>query len=185
MWAPPSSEETWGVEARVFCGLKEVWEAKWSGWDWNWEWRSPGYLVLERHVRRCRRGFLEWEFHVLFDKTYEVPVLYLRAFQLDGRAVSGLEIIDELNLDSAMVSVEDHPFTGEPYIFFHACSTQELLENVDSDVLSILTWFLIAGPSVGLRIDPRQWPSFLTHLRSHSDATTSLATLSHKARLWI
>mmetsp|Transcript_32696 Transcript_32696/g.104236 ORF Transcript_32696/g.104236 Transcript_32696/m.104236 type:complete len:130 (+) Transcript_32696:287-676(+) len=128
---------------------------------------------------------LEWEFHVVLDPTYEVPAAYARACRVDGSALSVEDVLLELPPTSTGVSLEDHPVLNEPFLFFHACSTHELLDALDHDQLPLLTWFLVAGPNMGLRIDPRQWPTFLKYLDDQRNASENLASLANKARLWI
>ena len=210
-----SSARGWEAEARLFCSLSEVWEPKLSGWTWDWRWHEVdrsmanfgivkgGYLVLERIFRRARDGaLLEWEFHVLLDATYEVPVFYARAFRVDGAPLAVQRVVDELALQTQdlHISLEDHPVLQEPFLLFHACSTQELLEALAAEstqgdahendkrpdlLLPLLTWFLIAGPLVGLRIDPRQWPRFLHFLTQRREASKAMAILANTTRLWI
>lgn len=172
-------------------------------WDWGWievdQYYScvgNGYLCLSRQFLRRRQpiheaavelhaddaatsivprrtDFLEWEYHILFDLTWRMPVLYARAFLLDGRLLSMSNLCEELALfesgkpGTERISQELHPVLGTPFLVIHSCCIQDTLnalsqaKDTSRPLLLLLRWFGVMAPMVGLRITPAQWSRLL------------------------
>ncbi|KAJ8601824.1 hypothetical protein CTAYLR_009055 [Chrysophaeum taylorii] len=142
-------------EAQAFCELGRLWHADLSGWAWDWRW-VDGYIKC-RHFRR-HGDWVEWEFHILPDETWGFA-LYARACRVDGSQLRFGEAVRALGLElgkpgTELVSQEQHPILGEPFLVVHTCTAQEKLDLLGS---SLLTWFHVTGPVLGLKIHPRQW----------------------------
>lgn len=193
----------WMREARLFCALRDAWKACGWEWDWRWievdhyyRCVADGYLCLSRQFLPRRQharesdielhaddaatsivppptDFLEWEYHVLFDLTWRVPVLYARAFLLDGRQLPISHLCDELDFfesgkpGTERISQELHPVLGTPFLVVHSCCVQDTLNalsqanNCCRPSLLLLRWFGVTAPMVGLRITPTQWSGLL------------------------
>ncbi|XP_021907198.1 ubiquitin-like-conjugating enzyme ATG10 [Carica papaya] len=112
-----------------------------------------------------------YDFHIVYSTSYRVPVLYLRAYYSDGRALSFDEIERDLPGCSAalleskwtFLTQEEHPYLQRPWCKLHPCGTSEwikLLYLGDVDLakrgvaidIYLLSWFSVVGQVVGLRV---------------------------------
>lgn len=107
---------------------------------------------------------VEWEYHIFFDATWNLPVLYARAKSLDGSSLSLAEQLEELGIvidgppGSELVSQDQHPLLGTPFLVVHSCCLDQKLGALPPHQRSkLLSWFACTGPLLGLAISPRQW----------------------------
>lgn len=112
--------------------------------------------------------FLEWEFHIFFDATWSLPALYARARRLDGTSLSLGEHFEELGIvldgppGSELVSQDQHPLLGTPFLLVHSCCLDQKLGALPPQSDRLLSWFACTAPLVGLTISPRQWSLLCT-----------------------
>ncbi|XP_020792714.1 ubiquitin-like-conjugating enzyme ATG10 isoform X2 [Boleophthalmus pectinirostris] len=86
-----------------------------------------------------RRLCFQFEFHVVFSSSYGTPVLYFRAFTLEGKSLS-LEdvwsfIRPKLRLTSpdallSTVTQQEHPLLGQTFYMLHPCKTEDFMTPV-------------------------------------------------------
>ncbi|XP_047446619.1 ubiquitin-like-conjugating enzyme ATG10 [Mugil cephalus] len=111
---------------------------------------------------------LQYEYHILYSCSYSTPVLYFRAFTLEGRSLSLEEVWRfihpnfRLRLQSSplnMISQQEHPLLGQPFFMLHPCRTEEFMrpvlqasEDLNRPVNYVLSWLSVVGPVVGLDI---------------------------------
>eukprot|EP00742_Colponemidia_sp_Colp-10_P003471 GILJ01003697.1.p1 GENE.GILJ01003697.1~~GILJ01003697.1.p1 ORF type:complete len:229 (-),score=13.92 GILJ01003697.1:109-795(-) len=118
-------------------------------------------------------GYL-FDYHIVYSPTYQVPVLYLNASNLDGEVLSTEELWNVLrhsrlfDADTSKWSVltqGEHPVLGVPYLFLHPCQTADFMKIVWADnsasspsespkgelkVDYLTCWLALVGPLVGL-----------------------------------
>ncbi|KAJ2077574.1 E2-like conjugating enzyme atg10 [Coemansia sp. RSA 988] len=122
------------------------------------------------------------EYHIVYSRTWRVPVLYVRVYQIDkvGNMQAVLEVervVSLLVTDNAVrgaiaavdfggaLGIQDHPVLGHPCLYLHPCHTATLLRAVvmpSSDdgngIVQIgmdnyvAAWLSLVGPSVGLAL---------------------------------
>ncbi|XP_029971078.1 ubiquitin-like-conjugating enzyme ATG10 isoform X2 [Salarias fasciatus] len=119
-------------------------------------------------VLESSRQALQYEYHVLYSCSYNTPVLYFRAFTLEGRSLSLEEVwssvhpnfrlrLQESPLDT--ITQQEHPLLGQPFFMLHPCKTEEFMKPllqaaVDQNrpVNYVLSWLSVVGPVVGLHV---------------------------------
>ncbi|KAM6591827.1 ubiquitin-like-conjugating enzyme ATG10 [Cannabis sativa] len=119
-------------------------------------------------------GVHYYDFHIVYSASYRVPVLYFRAYCIDGQPLKLEEIEKDLPSSSSKVLVEskwtfitqeEHPYLNRPWYKLHPCGTSEwmkLLFQSDTCVakhglsieLYLFSWLSVVGQVFGLRIPP-------------------------------
>ena len=109
-----------------------------------------GNNTAETATETATRLFLEVSFHILYHKTWILPVLYLQAHHLDsGEQCSCTAVLKALSLrdtDSSweFLSEDEYPVTGMPWCFLHPCMNDARLDLLsrgsDSDSVSYDRW---------------------------------------------
>lgn len=111
---------------------------------------------------------LRYEYHVLYSRSFRVPVLYFRASFLDGRPLT-LEDIWEgvhqcyrarvLQAPWDAITQQEHPILGQPFFVLHPCKTNEFMtpvlknpQKINRNINYITTWLSVVGPVVGLTL---------------------------------
>lgn len=111
---------------------------------------------------------LQYEYHVLYSCSYSSPVLYFRAFTLEGRSLSLEEVWSTVhpnfrarlhNGPLNTITQQEHPLLGQPFFMLHPCRTEEFMQPVlqlaqdqRRPVNRVLTWLSVVGPVVGLDV---------------------------------
>ena len=97
------------------------------------------------------------DYHVVFDESYQVPVLYFNATYKSGRVVPPNDLYKSLCVPSDhlnFISQRDHPIMDTPFYHIHPCQTTTMMENfkfhLESDFVYLLTFISSVGPLVGL-----------------------------------
>lgn len=123
-------------------------------------------------VQSSRDDVHYYDFHIIYDSSYRVPVLYFRAYCGDGRTLLLNEFEGDLPADSSealvkskwtFITQEEHPYLNRPWYKLHPCGTSEcikLLFQSDASIrttsgaaeLYLLSWFSVVGRLVGLSI---------------------------------
>lgn len=113
----------------------------------------------------------QFEFHVLYSSSFRTPVLYFRAFTLEGRSLSLEEVWSsirpKLRLPSedsllSTVTQQEHPLLGQAFFMLHPCKTEDFMRPVlqtaqqeNRPVNYVLTWLSVVAPLVGLDVPLR------------------------------
>ncbi|XP_069367428.1 ubiquitin-like-conjugating enzyme ATG10 isoform X2 [Paralichthys olivaceus] len=111
---------------------------------------------------------LQYEYHILYSCSYSTPVLYFRAFTLEGRSLSLEEVWSSVhpnfrirlqNSPLDTITQQEHPLLGQPFFMLHPCKTEEFMKPVlqlaqdqHRPVNYVLTWLSVVGPLVGLDV---------------------------------
>ncbi|XP_039998866.1 ubiquitin-like-conjugating enzyme ATG10 [Xiphias gladius] len=111
---------------------------------------------------------LQYEYHILYSCCYSTPVLYFRAFTLEGRNLSLEEVWSSVHPNFRLplrnsplntITQQEHPLLGQPFFMLHPCRTQEFMRPVlqaaqdqHRPVNYVLTWLSVVGPLVGLDV---------------------------------
>lgn len=116
-------------------------------------------------IRGAGGRILTWEYHVLYSRSYLVPVLYFNAWTNDGRLLS-LEDMwcrvhanfqDSLQENRwSVLTQQEHPVLRRPFYQLHPCHTAQLLGCFRGKSPNIvITWLSTVGPVVGLTLPPQ------------------------------
>ncbi|XP_062260647.1 ubiquitin-like-conjugating enzyme ATG10 isoform X3 [Platichthys flesus] len=119
-------------------------------------------------VSKDSRKVLQYEYHILYSCSYSTPVLYFRAFTLEGRSLSLEEVWSSVhpnfrirlqNSPLNTITQQEHPLLGQPFFMLHPCKTEEFMKPVlqlaqdqNRPVNYVLTWLSVVGPLVGLDV---------------------------------
>ncbi|GAV76526.1 Autophagy_act_C domain-containing protein [Cephalotus follicularis] len=113
-----------------------------------------------------------YDFHIVYNASYRVPVLYFRAYCSDGQPLLLDEIEKDLPACSAkllleskwtFISQEEHPYLNRPWYKVHPCGTSEWMKllalgdavqakNGVSIEQYLVSWLSVVGQVVGLKI---------------------------------
>jgi len=142
--------------------LKSISDKLVNGWTVN-ETSDIPYLIKHR-TRINAIGNIEsitkWEYHVIFNKNYQSPVLYFNAWHPTGELLSLEEVISSTHQTySAGISANkwntltqtEHPYLRRPFYYLHPCKTHELPYFHSAN--NLVTWLSTIGPVVGLCMD--------------------------------
>lgn len=138
---------------------------------------DPAALVLPTHEVHY------YDFHIVYNNSYRIPVLYFRGYHCDGQPLLLDEIEKDLPANSAkllteskwtFITQEEHPHLNRPWFTLHPCGTNELMRILLSNTcLSkdevmgeryLISWVSLVSQVVGLSI-PLQMASFLSDVQ--------------------
>lgn len=117
----------------------------------------------------------EWKFHILYNETYKIPMLYFTIQSLDGSTTipyhdTILSNYLSHNDKDIIISQEEHPMYGMPYYIIHSCFMHNRLnslivnnknDNDDGDKGSssslgegckLLIWLMMIAPIIKCKI---------------------------------
>lgn len=110
----------------------------------------------------------QFEYHVVYSCSYRTPVLYFRAFTLEGKSLPMEEVWrctrSRLRLPSQdallnTVTQQEHPLLGQAFFMLHPCKTDDFMQPVlkaaqesNRPVNYVLTWLSVVAPLVGLDV---------------------------------
>ncbi|XP_075994648.1 ubiquitin-like-conjugating enzyme ATG10 isoform X2 [Genypterus blacodes] len=116
---------------------------------------------------------LQYEYHILYSCSYRTPVLYFRAFTLEGRSLSLEEVWSSVHPNYRArlqqsplntITQQEHPMLGQPFFVLHPCRTEEFMSPVlqaaqqqSRWVNYVLTWLSVVAPVVGLEVPLDYW----------------------------
>ncbi|KJE91530.1 hypothetical protein CAOG_002658 [Capsaspora owczarzaki ATCC 30864] len=100
---------------------------------------DPGELRGSSNLTSDSASFDSWhtyEYHVVYHKTYTVPVLYFNASTLEGKRLTVDQVWNDMHnlhkdsIDvsrSSFLSQAEHPVLGKPFFFLHPCQTCDMM----------------------------------------------------------
>lgn len=110
----------------------------------------------------------QFEFHVVYSSSFRTPVLYFRAFSLEGKSLSLDDVWSfvgpkvRLSSSEALLSTvtqQEHPLLGQAFFMLHPCKTEHFMKPVLNAALKenrrvnfVLTWLSVVAPLVGLDV---------------------------------
>lgn len=107
---------------------------------------------------------IQLEHHIVYSASYQVPVIYFKAFYSDGTPLSQKEIFQYIIPDSyqdAIISQNDHPILGIPCWYVHPCDTRSLMKTMTFDSSDyIKVWLSVYGPIVKCNISASMFLPF-------------------------
>lgn len=112
---------------------------------------------------------LQYEYHVLYQQSYGVPLLCFNAYKPDGSMLTITEAwhifnrhyTNEIRNDKgiqhfgSILTEMDHPILFKPFLTLHPCRTTELLTALPNSTNKVISFLSSVGPAVGLRLDLR------------------------------
>uniref|UniRef100_A0A182RIK3 Ubiquitin-like-conjugating enzyme ATG10 n=1 Tax=Anopheles funestus TaxID=62324 RepID=A0A182RIK3_ANOFN len=104
---------------------------------------------------------LSFEYHILYNESYEVPSLLFNIYDEGGERFNIEEAWNILHISETVPSKEmyqaitmvHHPILFRPYLNLHPCKTAELMSSLPSSVNPILSFLTSYGPYVNLELD--------------------------------
>nr|CAD7610194.1 unnamed protein product [Timema genevievae] len=106
---------------------------------------------------------LTWEYDILYNVSYAVPVLYFNAWKPSGALLT----LDEMSRQVPdifqgrlhqnrwnFLTQQEHPILRRPYFYLHPCQTACILEAMPTQN-PVVTWLSSVGPAVGLTLNPK------------------------------
>lgn len=116
-----------------------------------------------------RSTILQYEYHVLYQPSYGVPLLCFNAYKPDGSMLTITEAwhifnrhyLSENNSDNriqhlgSVLTEMDHPILFKPFLTLHPCRTSEILAALPDSTNRVITFLSSVGPAVNLRLDLR------------------------------
>ncbi|MBN3294723.1 ATG10 enzyme, partial [Polypterus senegalus] len=114
------------------------------------------------------REMIRFEYHVVYSSSYQVPVLYFRACNIDGRPLTLEEIWQSVHENYKerllegpweTITQQEHPLLGQPFFILHPCRSHELMTPIlksareeKRSVNYITAWLSMMGPVLGLNL---------------------------------
>jgi len=109
---------------------------------------------------------IHFEYHIVYNVSYSVPVLYFQATKTDGQSLLLEEVWervprshrDALEGKWSFITQTDHPILGHPVFHIHPCNTATMMRNLLTGELDVkghqylLMWLSALGPLVGLEV---------------------------------
>ncbi|KAI8787386.1 ubiquitin-like-conjugating enzyme ATG10 isoform X1 [Biomphalaria glabrata] len=108
---------------------------------------------------------LTYEYHVVYNESYAVPVLYFNIFTNDGRLLPLDEVWSQCPTHYqthlkdnkwSTLTQQEHPLLGRPFLQLHPCHTADFMAQVISKssqkINYLACWLSTVGPMVGLNI---------------------------------
>uniref|UniRef100_A0A182WFL4 Ubiquitin-like-conjugating enzyme ATG10 n=1 Tax=Anopheles minimus TaxID=112268 RepID=A0A182WFL4_9DIPT len=103
-------------------------------------------------------SILSFEYHVLYNESYEVPSLLFNIYEEGGRRFNIEEAWNILRISETVLSKEmyqaitmvHHPILFRPYLNLHPCKTSELMSSLPNSINPILSFLTSYGPLVNL-----------------------------------
>ncbi len=116
------------------------------------------------------------EYHIVYSDSYEVPILYFNAMQLNGKqlALDDIWKIVSTTLTStstdrwSLISQQEHPLLCRPFYHVHPCHTAKVMGQAlsitsgsrntscsnehSNGVNYLISWLSVFGPLVGLSV---------------------------------
>ncbi|KAF5887073.1 ubiquitin-like-conjugating enzyme ATG10 isoform X1, partial [Clarias magur] len=80
---------------------------------------------------------MQYEYHVLYSLSHQVPVLYFRASTLDGKPLTLEEVWRNVHPNYKhkqpqgpwdTLTQQEHPLLGQPFFMLHPCHTEEFMK---------------------------------------------------------
>lgn len=116
-----------------------------------------------------RSIILQYEYHVLYQQSYGVPLLCFNAYKPDGSMLTITEAwhifnrhyLSETNSDKSIqhfgsiLTEMDHPILFKPFLTLHPCQTTKLLAALPDSTNKVITFLSSVGPAINLRLDLR------------------------------
>ncbi|KAL3868629.1 hypothetical protein ACJMK2_041420 [Sinanodonta woodiana] len=105
-------------------------------------------------------------YHVVYNASYAVPVLYFNAYKPDGQLLSLEEVWaivpqhyqDRLREERwTFITQQEHPILGRPFYQLHPCHTSTLMSQIPDTPGSnyLISWMSAVGPVLRLEMSMR------------------------------
>lgn len=101
-----------------------------------------------------------WEYHILYNISYSVPVLYFNVRDSAGKLLplekvwETLKVPEKVLLEKwSFVTQQEHPVFRRPFYYLHPCKSFELFRiSENSKVNPLVTWLSSVAPIVHLHV---------------------------------
>ena len=106
-------------------------------------------------------NYLEFEYHICYNQSYQVPVLYFNAYSMkDKKLLKHNEILKECLIETenkySFLTQGNHPILSTVFYYLHPCKTiefmNEILKDQQEDELKdnyIQIWLSLFGSIIG------------------------------------
>lgn len=125
--------------------------------------------VTSSYLASNHGTILQYEYHVLYQQSYGVPLLCFNAYKPDGSMLTITEAwhifnrhyMSKTTTDTgiqhfgSILTEMDHPILFKPFLTLHPCRTTELLAALPDSTNKVITFLSSVGPAVNLRLDLR------------------------------
>ncbi|CAA6668143.1 unnamed protein product [Spirodela intermedia] len=116
------------------------------------------------------RGTHFYDYHILYNFSYNVPVLYFRGYQYDGQPLPLERVKEDFPPHSSSIlkesrwtflTTEDHPFLRRPWHMLHPCGTRDWMKLLfscshlsESEAVRqyLPSWLSVVGQVVGFNL---------------------------------
>ncbi len=154
--------------------------------EWQKQYSRDGRTFLSLSGRSIFRTLpVCYESHVLFHRSYAVPVLYFNAYEQSGRSLDKEDVClffgVSKELSEGAISQEMHPCTNVPFWMVHPCKTAHFMEVMEQKSGGnrlpedyLLSWLNILQQALGGVLRP---PEVLPALPRGSCCTISTNSL--------
>lgn len=106
-----------------------------------------------------------WDYHIIFNYSYSVPVLYFNACLSNGKLLR-LEQLEQLIQPQflstfqenkwSILTQQEHPYLRSPFFMLHPCNTANLLSSIASSTVNpLISWLSSVAPLIDLQLDSR------------------------------
>ena len=124
---------------------------------------------------REKQETVQFEYHVIYSQSYQVPVLYFTATFHSGRLVplkdiwrflSPFHVARGSGMEWESVTQAEHPMLSQPFYHIHPCHTPDVMATIlslnkykkdgsiekNTELNYLLSWLTIFGPTIGLHV---------------------------------
>ncbi|XP_062538150.1 ubiquitin-like-conjugating enzyme ATG10 [Armigeres subalbatus] len=125
---------------------------------------DPSLALPPENSNASNSDVYQFEYHVVYSVSYQVPVLYFNAFKSDGtmlRLEDAWDGFRDLALESReqlrqTLTQMEHPVVFKPFLALHPCRTAQVLGDIATGCGNAIVAFLSSyGPFVNLHLDIR------------------------------
>ncbi|KAH9745658.1 ubiquitin-like-conjugating enzyme ATG10 [Citrus sinensis] len=169
-WDGTLSLSEFSLAAHTLADKWKRFNPSFPSWSWVACRKQPWFGSREVQNYDCDKHY--YDFHVIYNASYRVPVLYFRAYCSGGQPLVLDEIEKGLPSCSAkalseskwtFITHEEHPYLNRPWYKLHPCGTGEWMKllflgdttqkkNGVAIELYLVAWFSVVGQVVGLSI---------------------------------
>lgn len=130
-----------------------------DGWTMV-EFDKRNSFLSKKEMKLLDHQEINMQYHVMYDESYQVPVLYFSATSSTGRLIKPGDLRAMLDIPQEQadgISQKDHPLLDTPFYYIHPCHTSKMMQDLgagsqNSDGNSLLTFLSSVGPVAGLYI---------------------------------
>ncbi|XP_065320970.1 ubiquitin-like-conjugating enzyme ATG10 isoform X2 [Gordionus sp. m RMFG-2023] len=114
------------------------------------------YTKYNQKLVNKNNQILKWEYNILYDIIYQVPILYFNCCYENGILLNVHELLEQTPTPH-----KDHPILQIPYFYIHPCHTENIInifkyekarKNDTKSKNMVISWLTLFGQFVNLEI---------------------------------